>query len=83
MKLTSQYHLLHVLEFPPHQHQISLSILLHYVSFLKELIRVSVDLGQATIGERANAFRHHCELAEAIKFKEIDMYVPELIPNSF
>lgn len=49
---------------------------------IKEFIVVSVDLGQATIGERANAFRHHCELAEAIKFKEIDMYVPELITSS-
>ncbi|KAL0374841.1 UNVERIFIED_CONTAM: Sorting nexin 1 [Sesamum radiatum] len=28
---------------------------------------------EATIAERANAFRQNCELAEAIKFKEIDM----------
>ena len=30
---------------------------------------------QATITERANAFRHQCELAETMKLKEINLYV--------
>ncbi|KAK4419411.1 Sorting nexin 1 [Sesamum alatum] len=39
---------------------------------LKDYIR-AVQSIKATITERANAFRQNCELAEAIKFKEIDM----------
>lgn len=31
-------------------------------------------LKQATIAERANAFRQQCELAETIKLKEINLY---------
>lgn len=30
---------------------------------------------QATIAERAAAFKKQCELTETIKFKEIDLYV--------
>jgi hypothetical protein len=33
-------------------------------------------LKQATIAERANAFRRQCELAETMKLKEINLYVP-------
>ncbi|KAK4392050.1 Sorting nexin 1, partial [Sesamum angolense] len=39
---------------------------------LKDYVR-AVQSIKATTAERANAFRHHCELAETIKFKEIDM----------
>lgn len=31
-------------------------------------------LKQATIAERANAFRQQCELAETMKLKEINLY---------
>jgi len=33
-------------------------------------------LKQATIAERANAFRRQCELAETMKLKEINLYAP-------
>lgn len=42
-------------------------------------------LKQATIAERANAFRRQCELAETMKLKEINLYTPVLcfyhLPN--
>ncbi|KAL7096575.1 hypothetical protein ACP275_10G086800 [Erythranthe tilingii] len=47
-------------------------LLMNFEEPLKDYVR-AVQSIKATIAERANAFRHHCELAEAIKFKEIDM----------
>jgi hypothetical protein len=37
---------------------------------------VGYILKQATIAERANAFRRQCELAETMKLKEINLYAP-------
>jgi len=31
-------------------------------------------LDQATVAERATAFKQHCELAETVKLKEINLY---------
>lgn len=36
---------------------------------------IRANFEQATIAERATAFKKQCELAETIKFKEIDLYV--------
>ncbi|XP_075491261.1 sorting nexin 1-like isoform X1 [Primulina tabacum] len=47
-------------------------LLMNFEEPLKDYVR-AVQSIKATMTERANAFRHHCELAEAIKFKEIDM----------
>ncbi|CAA0821490.1 Sorting nexin 1 [Striga hermonthica] len=47
-------------------------LLMNFEEPLKDYVR-AVQSIKATIGERANAFRHHHELAEAVKFKEIDM----------
>ncbi|GER42042.1 sorting nexin 1 [Striga asiatica] len=47
-------------------------LLMNFEEPLKDYVR-AVQSIKATIGERANAFRHHYELAETIKFKEIDM----------
>lgn len=47
--------------------------LVGYSPFVK-LILLFCFLKQATIAERANAFRRHCELAETIKLKEINLY---------
>ncbi|KAL0338661.1 UNVERIFIED_CONTAM: Sorting nexin 1 [Sesamum angustifolium] len=47
-------------------------LLMNFEEPLKDYIR-AVQSIKATIAERANAFRQNCELAEAIKFKEIDM----------
>ncbi|KAL0333501.1 UNVERIFIED_CONTAM: Sorting nexin 1 [Sesamum angustifolium] len=47
-------------------------LLMNFEEPLKDYVR-AVQSIKATIAERANAFRHHCELAETIKFKEIDM----------
>uniref|UniRef100_A0A2P2KL01 Uncharacterized protein n=1 Tax=Rhizophora mucronata TaxID=61149 RepID=A0A2P2KL01_RHIMU len=40
---------------------------------LKDYVR-AVQSIKATIAERANAFRHQCELSETIKLKEINLY---------
>ncbi|KAK4396549.1 Sorting nexin 1 [Sesamum angolense] len=47
-------------------------LLMNFEEPLKDYIR-AVQSVKATIAERTNAFRQNCELAEAIKFKEIDM----------
>ncbi|KAL3839301.1 hypothetical protein ACJIZ3_023892 [Penstemon smallii] len=47
-------------------------LLMNFEEPLKDYVR-AVQSIKATLSERANAFRHHCELAETIKFKEIDM----------
>ncbi|KAG8374074.1 hypothetical protein BUALT_Bualt11G0093000 [Buddleja alternifolia] len=47
-------------------------LLMNFEEPLKDYVR-AVQSMKATIAERASAFRHHCELAETIKFKEIDM----------
>ncbi|KAG8376750.1 hypothetical protein BUALT_Bualt09G0096200 [Buddleja alternifolia] len=47
-------------------------LLMNFEEPLKDYVR-AVQSIKATIVERANAFRHHYELAETIKFKEIDM----------
>ncbi|XP_051149460.1 sorting nexin 1-like [Andrographis paniculata] len=47
-------------------------LLMNFEEPLKDYVR-AVQSIKATMAERANAFRHHCELVEAIKFKEIDM----------
>ncbi|CAI9780230.1 unnamed protein product [Fraxinus pennsylvanica] len=47
-------------------------LLMNFEEPLKDYVR-AVQSIKATIAERANAFRHHCELAETIKFKEIDL----------
>lgn len=45
--------------------------------FTLYLIKCSCYLmKQATIAERANAFRRQCELAETMKLKEINLYTP-------
>jgi hypothetical protein len=40
-----------------------------------KLILLFCVFWQATIAERANVFRHQCELAETMKLKEINLYV--------
>lgn len=47
-------------------------LLMNFEEPLKDYVR-AVQSIKATMAERANAFRQHCELVEAIKFKEIDM----------
>ncbi|WCJ34270.1 sorting nexin 1 [Euphorbia peplus] len=47
-------------------------LLMHFEEPLKDYVR-AVQSIKATIGERANAFRHQCELAETIKLKEINL----------
>ncbi|XP_038694283.1 sorting nexin 1-like isoform X1 [Tripterygium wilfordii] len=47
-------------------------ILMNFEEPLKDYVR-AVQSIKATIAERANAFRHHCELAETIKLKEINL----------
>ncbi|CAA3022828.1 sorting nexin 1 [Olea europaea subsp. europaea] len=48
-------------------------LLMSFEEPLKDYVR-AVQSIKATIAERAIAFRNHCELAETIKFKEIDLY---------
>ncbi|KAL2554245.1 Sorting nexin 1 [Forsythia ovata] len=47
-------------------------LLMNFEEPLKDYVRALQSI-KATIAERANAFRHHCELGETIKFKEIDL----------
>ncbi|OAY40838.1 sorting nexin 1 [Manihot esculenta] len=47
-------------------------LLMNFEEPLKDYVR-SVQSIKATIAERANAFRHQCELAETIKLKEINL----------
>lgn len=47
-------------------------LLMNFEEPLKDYVR-AVQSIKATIGERANAFRHQCELAETIKLKEINL----------
>nr|GLL24706.1 sorting nexin 1-like isoform X3 [Ipomoea trifida] len=47
-------------------------LLMNFEEPLKDYVR-AVQSIKATIAERANAFRQQCELAETIKFKEIDL----------
>ncbi|XP_022899232.1 sorting nexin 1-like isoform X2 [Olea europaea var. sylvestris] len=47
-------------------------LLMSFEEPLKDYVR-AVQSIKATIAERAIAFRNHCELAETIKFKEIDL----------
>ncbi|KAL6521085.1 Sorting nexin-1 [Orobanche gracilis] len=47
-------------------------LLMNFEEPLKDYVQ-AVQSIKATMAERTNAFRHHYELAEAIKFKEIDM----------
>ncbi|PSS15905.1 Sorting nexin like [Actinidia chinensis var. chinensis] len=53
-------------------------LLMNFEEPLKDYVR-AVQSIKATIAERANAFRQHCELAETIKLKEIDMNKLRLI----
>ncbi|KAH8485347.1 hypothetical protein H0E87_026956 [Populus deltoides] len=52
-------------------------LLMNFEEPLKDYVR-AVQSIKATITERANAFRHQCELAETMKLKEINLYV--LVP---
>ncbi|XP_027072351.1 sorting nexin 1-like isoform X2 [Coffea arabica] len=47
-------------------------LLMNFEESLKDYVR-AVQSIKATIAERANAFKQQCELAETIKFKEIDL----------
>ncbi|XP_075078541.1 sorting nexin 1 [Nicotiana tabacum] len=47
-------------------------LLMNFEEPLKDYVR-AVQSIKATIAERANAFKQQCELAETIKFKEIDL----------
>ncbi|KAI5674382.1 hypothetical protein M9H77_14746 [Catharanthus roseus] len=47
-------------------------LLMNFEEPLKDYVR-AVQSIKATIAERANAFRQQCEMAETIKFKEIDL----------
>ncbi|XP_048225923.1 sorting nexin 1 isoform X2 [Ricinus communis] len=47
-------------------------LLMNFEEPLKDYVR-AVQSIKATIAERANAFRHQCELAETIKLKEINL----------
>lgn len=47
-------------------------LLMNFEEPLKDYVR-AVQSIKATIAERANAFRQHCELAETIKLKEINL----------
>jgi len=47
-----------------------------YTFFFFNLKLLVYILKQATIAERANAFRRQCELAETLKLKEINLYKP-------
>ncbi|XP_076899657.1 sorting nexin 1-like [Bidens hawaiensis] len=47
-------------------------LLMNFEEPLKDYVR-AVQSIKGTIAERANAFRHQCELAEQIKLKEIDL----------
>ncbi|XP_057999646.1 sorting nexin 1 isoform X1 [Hevea brasiliensis] len=48
-------------------------LLMNFEEPLKDYVRAVQSIKQATIAERANAFRHQCELAETIKLKEINL----------
>ncbi|TYI65407.1 hypothetical protein E1A91_D09G155600v1 [Gossypium mustelinum] len=48
-------------------------LLMSFEEPLKDYVR-AVQSIKATIGERANAFRQQCELAETMKLKEINLY---------
>nr|GMD89845.1 sorting nexin 1 [Ipomoea batatas] len=48
------------------------NLLMNFEEPLKDYVR-AVQSIKATMAERANAFKHQCELAETIKFKEIDI----------
>ncbi|RZC78307.1 hypothetical protein C5167_002525 [Papaver somniferum] len=48
------------------------NLLMNFEEPLKEYVR-SVQSIKATMGERASAFKHQCELAETIKLKEINL----------
>ncbi|MCL7039043.1 hypothetical protein MKW94_008714, partial [Papaver nudicaule] len=48
------------------------NLLMNFEEPLKEYVR-AVQSIKATMGERANAFKHQCELAEALKLKEINL----------
>ncbi|KAJ6361860.1 hypothetical protein OIU78_002299 [Salix suchowensis] len=50
-------------------------LLMNFEEPLKDYVR-AVQSIKATIAERANVFRHQCELAETMKLKEINLYVP-------
>lgn len=47
-------------------------LLMNFEEPLKDYVRVVQSI-KATMAERSNAFKQQCELAEAIKFKEIDL----------
>ncbi|GAB4856366.1 Sorting nexin-1 [Ancistrocladus abbreviatus] len=47
-------------------------LLMNFEEPLKDYVR-AVQSIKATIAERANAFRQHCELAETVKLKEINL----------
>lgn len=47
-------------------------LLMNFEEPLKDYVR-AVQSIKATMAERSNAFKQQCELAEAIKFKEIDL----------
>lgn len=53
-------------------------LLMNFEEPLKDYVR-AVQSIKATIAERANAFRRHCELAETIKLKEINLNKLSLI----
>ncbi|XP_076881276.1 sorting nexin 1-like isoform X2 [Bidens hawaiensis] len=53
-------------------------LLMNFEEPLKDYVR-SVQSIKGTIAERANAFKHQCELAETIKLKEIDLNKMRLI----
>ncbi|XP_019160688.1 PREDICTED: sorting nexin 1-like isoform X2 [Ipomoea nil] len=48
------------------------NLLMNFEEPLKDYVR-AVQSIKATMAERANAFKHQCEMAETIKFKEIDI----------
>nr|GMD86775.1 sorting nexin 1 [Ipomoea batatas] len=48
------------------------NLLMNFEEPLKDYVR-AVQSIKTTMAERANAFKHQCELAETIKFKEIDI----------
>ncbi|MBA0809450.1 hypothetical protein Gohar_025101 [Gossypium harknessii] len=52
-------------------------LLMNFEEPVKDYVR-AVQSIKVTIGERANAFRHQCELAETMKLKEINLYASSL-----
>lgn len=51
--------------------------IIHFGNYALVFVLVQLStchLEQATLTERASAFRQHCELAETVKLKEINMY---------